>query len=386
MKSKIIDILLIVNLVFKKLIYNDNFLNEAFVLVTASDEKHYIYLKQLIKNYEKLIKSRHFTKFIIYDIGLSNKQIQEILNFNFIDLRKFPFEKYPEFYSLRLPEHNNKIGGFAWKPAIINTLKEEKFTNVIWLDSATIFDKKIIFFKYLIAYYGFGSFYSTGSISDWTHNYVIEKLDLKNNFEVLQSPNLLAGVTGFSFRKQEGVLTLEKWNNYSSQKDLIFPKNSSTSNHRHDQSLLSITHWLSTKRKLPSNTELFGIKIQNWPNKILFFYDEKKGIREKLLKKYYFESTTTNSRCKILILFNVESLKKIPIRLIFRKKVLLFITNTDQLNLLNRYYIKKNFLQIYLDNGCKNINNYDYNIIDFQYDEVDKIIEKEYKIEFYGKK
>ena len=160
--------------------------------------------------------------------------------------------------------------------------------------------------------------------------YVIEKLDLKNNFEVLQSPNLLAGVTGFSFRKQEGDLTLEKWNNYSSQKDLIFPKNSSTSNHRHDQSLLSITHWLSTKRKLPSNTELFGIKIQNWPNKILFFYDEKKGIREKLLKKYYFESTTTNSRCKILILFNVESLKKIPIRLIFRKKVLLFITNTGR--------------------------------------------------------
>ena len=36
--------------------------------------------------------------------------------------------------------------------------KEEKFTNVIWLDSATIFDKKIILFKYLIAYYGLVAF------------------------------------------------------------------------------------------------------------------------------------------------------------------------------------------------------------------------------------
>ena len=97
MKSKITDILLIVNLVFKKLIYNDNFINKPFVLVTASDEKHFIYLKQLIKNYEKLIKSRHFTKFIIYDIGLSNKQIQEILNYNFIDLESFLLKNIQNF-------------------------------------------------------------------------------------------------------------------------------------------------------------------------------------------------------------------------------------------------------------------------------------------------
>ena len=142
------------------------------------------------------------------------------------------------------------------KPAIINILKEEKFTNVIWLDSATIFDKKIILFKYLIAYYGFGSFYSTGLINDWTHKYVIEKLDLKNNFEVLQSPNLLAGVTGFHLKTRRSF-NPRKMEQLLQSKSLIFPKNSSTSNHRHDQSLLSITHWLSTKRKLPSNTELW---------------------------------------------------------------------------------------------------------------------------------
>ena len=62
---------------------------------------------------------------IVYDIGLSKHQLQELKS-KLVEVRKFPFEDYPKFYGKRLSEHKNKIGGFAWKPAIIDLLKNEK--------------------------------------------------------------------------------------------------------------------------------------------------------------------------------------------------------------------------------------------------------------------
>ena len=68
----------------------------------------------------------------------------------------------------------------------------------------------------------------------------------------------------------------------------IFPDGSSIKNHRHDQSLLSICYWNQFTEALPTSTKLFGIKIQNWPNKILYFFDEKNNYRKMLLENIYF--------------------------------------------------------------------------------------------------
>jgi hypothetical protein len=134
-----------------------------------------------------------------------------------------------------------------------------------------------------------------------------------------------------------------------------------------------------TNNKLPSNISTFGIKIQNWPNKILFFYDEKKDIRKKLLKKYLFNSTTTNKRAKVIVLLNAKSLKKIPLRLIFTKKVILFITDSFELNILKKFKIKKQFVKVYLDANIDNIYN-QKEISNFNLDNIDEIITKEYRI------
>ena len=134
-----------------------------------------------------------------------------------------------------------------------------------------------------------------------------------------------------------------------------------------------------TKKNLPSNTSTFGIKVQNWPNKILFFYDEKDDIRKKLLKKYLYNSTTTNKRSKVIVLLNTKSLKKIPLRLLITKKVVLFITENSELKTLEEYKIKKHFVKVYLNKGIENIN-YKKNFLDFNLDSIDEIISKEYRI------
>jgi hypothetical protein len=380
MKFKLNDFLVIAKIIINNILIFKSITSEKFVLVTASDEKHFIYLENLISNHIRYYKKKYFEKLIIFDIGLNDKQISKISTIKSVELRKFPFEEYQDYYKLRLPEHGNKIGGFAWKPEMISLIKNEKKDQIIWLDSACSFNWKIIFFLWLVHENGFASFNSSGVIEKWTHQNVIKDLSIQTEKNLLNSPNLLAGVVGFNFKKKEAIDLLHAWNSLASKKELIFPQNSNSLNHRHDQSLLSICYWRSTDRKLPSNHRLFGITIQNWPNKILFFFDGKGKTKDKLMKKYYFQSTTTDTRCKIIILFDTESIKKIPLKLILTKTVLVFISSSNQYKIYKRNLLKKRFINVYIDKTFTESQNIQGELINFEYQEIDKIIENEYKL------
>ncbi len=382
--SYVSDFVLIIKTCLKNILNLRKITSIEFTLVTASDEKHYPYLINFIDNFERIQKNK-FNKLIIFDLGLNSQQYQKLLENKILDIRKFPFKKYPKYFGLRLEEHKNKIGGFAWKPEIINILKNEGINYLIWLDSATIFQNNLLLFKIFIYEYGFASFNSTGNIKQWTHPSVLEDLNMSECNFILNSINLMAGVIGFNFNNQFAENLHREWNKLSSNEEMIFPANSNSSNHRHDQSLLSITYWNLTKNKLPSNTLLFNIKIQNWPNKILFFFDENNNIRKRLLNKHYFNSTTTDKRCKIIVLLNVESLKKIPLKLILTKKVLLFIFNESEKANLKKYFLKKNFIDIRLIGNNSSLLNDNDEESKFEFQEIDRIIEEEYKITTHEK-
>ena len=384
MKSVIIDYVLLVKVIIKNIFKIKYFFNEKYTLVTASDSKHFIYLENLVENYKKLMK--HFTKIVIYDLGLEPSEVKKLLKYDFIEFRKFPFEDYPAHFKKRIEEHSYKIGGFSWKPAIIKILtKEESLNNIIWFDSANLFNRRILFFKLLIFEFGFLSFHSTGCVKDWTHPYVLKELNLEHRNEILNSNNLMGGVVGFNPKSDLALKLLEEWYELALNENYIFPKESNASNHRHDQSLLTICYWLNFQQRLPVNTNIFGIKIQNWPNKILFFFDEKIGLKKELLKKYYFQSTTTNSRCKIIILFNAESLKKIPLKLILTKKILLFIYDDRDIEILNTYFIKKRFVDIYINENLQTKMDTIKGKVNFGFHEINQIIENQYKLLFNGR-
>tara|TARA_B100000900_G_C20602168_1_gene726101 strand:- start:9064 stop:10206 length:1143 start_codon:yes stop_codon:yes gene_type:complete len=368
------DIFLIISLVMKNILYKSKEDNQDFTLVTATDDLHFEYLENLIENFNK--SNGKFNKLIIYGLNLSNELKDKICLSDFIEFREFKFENYPQHFSFRIKEHNNKIGGFAWKPAIIYEIyNEQKTSNIIWLDSACLFDFKLFLFKLLINDRGFASFHSTGNVKDWTHKSVIETTGTQDDETVLNSRNLMGGVLGFNFKNINAVKLLENWYTLCSVPENIFPKGSSINNHRHDQSLISICYWKSFKKILPIHNRLFGITIQNWPNKILYFFDENNNLRETLLERYLFYSTTTNSRCKIIILFNAESLKNIPFRLLFTKKILLFISSENQIQNLEQYKLKKYFIFTFT---ALNINFAKSKKINFVLNEIDKIIYEEY--------
>ena len=197
----------------------------------------------MLSNYEKIINKNFFIKLFIFDLGLTDDQVKKIQQNEFVNLRKFPFESYPDFFNKRLESHNYKLGGFAWKPAIIDILKKKEIENIIWLDSACNFNSKIFLFKLLIYDYGFASFQSSGIIKV-DYNSTLQELDIASNQDLLSSSNLMAGVIGFSFKSKFANLSK---NGKLTQKELIFPNNSTIANHRHDQSLLSILYWTMTK-------------------------------------------------------------------------------------------------------------------------------------------
>jgi hypothetical protein len=377
--SFIFDLVLILKVLLKNIFKIKRILKIQYTLVTASDEKHFQYLKNFI-NYYQSIKNNKFERLIIYDLGLSKFQFEELESNKLVEIRRFPFEDYPKFYGKRLVEHKNKIGGFAWKPEIINLLRNEKINNIIWLDSATFFKKNLLLFKIFIHEYGFASFQSTGTIKQWTHPLVLKELYSEINENILRSSNLMAGVIGFDFNRHFATELHSRWNELSSKEEMIFPEKSTSSTHRHDQSLLSLSYWKLSDKKLPKNTIFFGIKIQNWPNRILFFFDENYGLTEKLLKEHQFNATTTDKRSKIIILFDLDSLQKIPLRLIFTKKVMLFLFDEIDESLISKYFFRKRFIDVIFIKTEKSLKNIDKNAENLKYIEVNQIIKEEYRI------
>ena len=379
--SVIADLILIFKILIKNFFNLKKIYRLSFCIVTASDADHFIYLKNFIKNFKKL-NQKTFNKLIIYDLGLNGTQVEELEKFTFLELRKFPFSNYPTFFSTRLKEHRNKIGGFAWKPAIINILKSEGIERIMWFDSATELRGSLILFKLFIFEYGFSSFKSSGNIQEWSYPSVIKNLEIENSNNILNASNLMAGVIGYDFNSYFANLLFDNWNKLCKDEELIFPKGSSSENHRHDQTLLSICYWKVSQNNIPNLNKIFGIKIQHWPNKILFFFDERYELRNLLIEKFLFQSTNSDKRCKIIILFNSHSLSKIPWRLIFTKKVLLFTFKSSDENTLKKYFLKNRFITIKTMNNLDSVNNPSKSLDNSLYLKIERIIDEEYKITF----
>ena len=87
-------------------------------------------------------------------------------------------------------------------------------------------------------------------------------------------------------------------------------------------------------------------------------------------------STTTDYRCKLIFLFNIRNLDKIPLKLLISKKVQVFIYNRDDLSYIKKFKIKSKFINLiyaeqldeknenYMEMNFKNIDNYIKNELD----------------------
>ncbi|CAJ0939208.1 unnamed protein product, partial [Mesorhabditis belari] len=100
------------------------------IFVTAFSENHWDEAKRLIALIRQHWRQQ---KVIIYDLGITSSTAAEINGFCNVELRKFPFDVYPQYV--------RQLAEYRWKPIVIaETLKE--FGAIWYMDSSITWRKQ----------------------------------------------------------------------------------------------------------------------------------------------------------------------------------------------------------------------------------------------------
>lgn len=219
---------------------------DSLHIVTAADSSHGDSLIQLLGSIQIHEPQARVS---VVDMGLSHEQLQTIENaFSELhfDISKFPFEKYPSFFDVKI-----KAGEYAWKPVIIyNTSLETNSRVLLWLDAGDLLKGRLIAERYSVIKHGFWSPKSAGTVHEWTHPGLLSKFGFSR--KQLSSRNLNGAIVGFCPADPKGQLLLELWALTAMQKSWIAPYGSSRDNHRQDQALLTVLAIALGKKTQPS--------------------------------------------------------------------------------------------------------------------------------------
>jgi hypothetical protein len=227
--------------------------NERLTIVTASDTSHFESLKQLIDSIKKYEKHANL---IVFDLGLKVEELKELNNkYNNVEINKFEFSNYPKHVNL-LSQDN---GAYAWKPIIIEEILNLSKGLVLWCDAGNLLTRNLNPLKRYLIVNGFYSPLSSENIEKWSHPKTLNSLDFpKNKF---LKRNLNAAVIGIRYKSKFKNL-IDLWKTSALQKDLILPKGANASNHRWDQTLLTLIYYRDYQKLYSLKTYfVFGIKV-----------------------------------------------------------------------------------------------------------------------------
>lgn len=223
-------------------------------IVTAADKKFYKSFCQLMYSYHRVIEYQN-SKVIFYDLGLTKEQADEIQYqkkaiFKHVAYRVFPFDEYPEFVH---PSYQT----YSWKPILLHSLSTEIFGNILWLDSANCIHEnlKTIWNKIddnLI----YSPLSGSGTLEEWTVQETLRYMDVPKSF--YKKRNRAGNTFGFTTKSKVTIKLIEKWKNLSLIPECIKPSGANRSNHRDDQSLLTI---LLLERELGGELELTNDEV-----------------------------------------------------------------------------------------------------------------------------
>ena len=322
-------LLIIIGILINLVRYRKFYLKELNI-VTGSDNFFYSSLLQLIENINKYENNSNL---IVYDLGLNKYQLEELrIKYPKLVIRKFNFEEYPTFISLR--DEHNKLGQYAWKSIILKKELNENTEPVIWFDTGNLIKKRLTYLRIIISAYGFYSPLSDGTIYKWTHEGSIDLLEVDDS--TLKKRNLTGGIVGVNKNFPKVISLINKWEEYCRIENYIAPKGSSRENHRQDQSLLSI---LKYQKKVisPKMKKNFGLVVNQNPGTKIYLSDalldeEKKLIKSKWLKSNFTLTVNTIKQSDIVWILDVSDISIIPKTILKNKKLIFSIFQSDDLN------------------------------------------------------
>lgn len=235
--------------------------NKKITIVTAADKSHYKSVKQLIKSVQKTNKE---VVVYFYDLeNISEFNIKDVTYDNFI-YRKFDFSNYPSFISKKFfSEYDNsfKLGYYAWKAVIVKTVANEVDGILIWCDAGNVIKKELSLIRKLVNKKKFYSPISSNRVIDWTYPTLIKDLNLSEN--ILRKRNLWSCFVCFDLTSKISREVVHCWSDWSQKQNLIAPIGSNRSNHRQDQTLITLLYYkLINKTLLPKTYKIFGLRFQ----------------------------------------------------------------------------------------------------------------------------
>ncbi|MEP1035440.1 DUF1647 domain-containing protein [Ekhidna sp.] len=205
-------------------------------IVTAANNTYFKNFCQLMYSF---MRNREFenSTVIFYDLGLDDDQADELKSksnrlFKYVAYRKFDFDSYPEFVK-------PKYSTYSWKPLIIHEVFNEKKGNIFWKDSANqilknmkpVWDEMNRTGTY-IPYSG------SGTLKEWTIQATMDYLNVPDKYYAAR--NRAGNTCGFSYANENVRKLIQEWKDLALVRECIRPEGANRSNHRDDQSLLTI--------------------------------------------------------------------------------------------------------------------------------------------------
>ena len=335
-----LDYLIIFYSTLKNIILERRLFKKNVVIISASDKYFAESLFQLLDNISNLGK---ISKIIIYDLGLEKLHLDKIQKYYpHVIVKKFDFSDYPKFFIDR--DEYNRLGSYAWKPAIIYKEMNINQCQIIWLDTGNLVDKKFNLVRIVLSAIGFFSPISAGNLREYTYIKTLESLDVP--MSMYKKRMLTGGFIGFDWESKKAMKILDKWNSLSHEKSLISPENSTISNHKEDQSLLSSVVYLSRSfLYLPKIKKVFGIKVNQNPNRFFYLLESEENsiaesVRDQWYKNFGRISTRTIKESKIVWITSLSKLNKIT-NPILKEKIIIASVFEDEVENFNQLLFMK---------------------------------------------
>ena len=244
------DFIIFFNLSIKKIFQESELYDKPLRIITGSDSSHF---KSSIQLIESLLKTNKNIEIVFYDLGLQISEIDELNNFN-IEYKKFDFNNYPKFIELSQPD----AGAYGWKPQILKAELNKTEGIIIWMDAGNVVFKSLEKLKTIILNIGFYSPLSNGYVYQWTHNTTLDLLNIDSH--ILRKRMLNAAIIGLNTQNNKYKEFILNWSDLALKKEYILPEGAGKTNHRWDQSLLTLIFYKKIKKRLfPRTHKYFGI-------------------------------------------------------------------------------------------------------------------------------
>lgn len=205
------------------------------VILTAADAYYFRTFCQFVYSFKQQ-KEFENSELICYDLGFSAEQLtffnllkRDVPN---LSLRQFDFSKYPDFVGL---EHKT----YSFKPIMVKEVFNQKRGNVLWLDSATILFDRLDYVWSEINNHGiYAPIGGSGTLKEWTVQETFDYINVPE--EDYLKRNICGCMCGFGYHNEVTKELVSEWERYSLIHECIKPKGANRSNHRDDQSVLTI--------------------------------------------------------------------------------------------------------------------------------------------------